>query len=311
MKLIAAFIVASLSLPVSDRPGSRTAYGELEQGVRVEATGRRNGGWIEVRAAADIPLEGWVEAKGLGCRLSREEALLDRPGGSQIADFKEKALVRIVSSKGEWLEVESLAPALTGVIPASSCSAEVPEYRPGSPSMGKLAGVMKDSWLYAAPNTEGKGRTKVGAGLRFLVLEERPDGWARGYIDEDVEVAGWMLLSDLSDPVFPSPLAILTEKSPYDHELLLSGALRPAPKGKPFVELPEGTLLQILETRDGWVRIETAGPVRARGWLEEKEIRRVHFPEDAVAPLIRVTPQKEAPLDRGPRAPSAPDAGAR
>ena len=106
-----------------------------------------------------------------------------------------------------------------------------------------------------------------------------------------------------------SKLSLLGEIPPYDHEILLDGSLRQKPDGKTIVALPPGLPLQVLETRSGWVRVETAGPVRARGWVDEREVRRIRFPEDAVAPMVRITPVKESPDDRGPREPEPTDAG--
>jgi len=312
--LATAYLIAAVAVGLYQSPGRGRVLAEIDEGVRVETLGKRRGRWINVRVDGEVPVEGWIDSRKIGCRVSRDTILFETVGGRKTGTLKKGALVRMVRKRGEWLHavVSIRKPSkqekeddsvleLRGVIESSVCSPDVAPFMIQSPSQGMLAGTVKETPLYTVPDQETKPVLSLPVRMRFVVLQKTADGWAKGYVDEAIEIHGWLDAGNLGPAPIDSPLEILSAKSPYDHEFLLDAALSTRPARKPFIKIKAGTAVRILEIKDTWYLVETRGPVRARGWVEATRTRKVRFPEDSVAPLIRVSPKKMYPRERGRR----------
>jgi len=312
--LATAYLIAAMTVSLYQSPGSGRLLAELDEGVRVETLGKRRGRWINVRVDGEVPVEGWIDSRKTGCRVTRDTILFETAGGRKTGTLRKGALVRMVRERGGWLSVvvsirkpskqeegDGSVLELHGVIENNVCSPDVAPFMPQSPSQGMLTGTAGETSLYTLPDKESKLVLSLPARMRFVVLQKTADGWARGYLDEALEIHGWLDAGNLGPVPVDSPLEILSARSPYDHEFLLDAALSTRPGKKPFIQIRAGTAVRILEIKDTWYLVETRGPVRARGWVESTRTRKIRFPEDSVAPLIRVTPGRMYPRERGRR----------
>ncbi len=287
------------------------AVAAVDPGTVLTDSGPARGGWVPVRVNRGVVVDGWVKTAHLGCRLTKDVALVGNPN----VTLRRGALVRIATRRGKSRVAIETPIRVEGEISsadAAACAPDAPGYWDEMPADGDLRTLRVESEIRESPGSDDAIATAPD-GSRF-VAQEGPGDWVRGYVDGPVVVRGWVQAPAVGPPPMRSPIDILGQPLAYTHEVLDTTDLWPragaagaseGPRGsRPKARVAGGAALTILESDAGWHRVRTQGPFVAEGWLPDGAVREVTVSEDAIR--LQPGPRRRDPPSRGARPPVGP-----
>ena len=296
----------------------------LEQGVGLLPTGKKKGKLVHVKTSKPFAVEGWIKSSETGCRVTGEVKVMgkakepeDEEALAAVPVLLKGAMVRVLKTKGEWIQVEaapypirifSVADAesgelmsetvytgfiLKGWIPATECSPDEKAYYDTTPKEGKLGGIVDKAAVYSEkPDEETMKSSKQLAKLeisgralkycRWVELEES-EGWSRGYTDGPVKVKGWIQKDKLGPAPNTNPLNIIFMKDFRDYEIIAGTDLISADTKDVVAKLPGGLeVFKVGVDQDGCI-VKTPSPIIVQGLVKCKYLRHLAvFPEKII-----------------------------
>jgi hypothetical protein len=327
-------LVAGASAPLwSQAKAKGQPLATLEQGVRVIPTGSVKGALLRVSTKQPFEVAGWVKKADLGCRISADTPLADKPKTDEGLPgdpvLRKGAMVKVLKTKGEWTLVES-APypvrifklpeekkgettseivytgyIVEGWIPASACSPDEGAYYDTTPDEGELGSLEEETLVF--PQKPGPGESpeklqalpgKALALCRWVELEPS-EGWSRGYVDGPVKISGWVEKKTIGPLPNTNPLNMIFMKQLKDYEIVAEADLV-TPDGKLITELPGGTdVFKVGVDYEGCI-VRTSPPIVVEGLVDCKSLRNLATLAEKAIDDTTKQPQVTFP-ERGPK----------
>jgi hypothetical protein len=308
----------------------------LELGLEVSLTGQKKSGMVHVKTSEPFQVEGWVKSNEIGCRVTVDTQIKEGADSEENLPgspfLRKGALVRILKTKGAWLEVESAPYVMKifsvsgegeakmtfenvatgyitrGWIPKNNCSAAEKPFFDAAPEEGTLSAFVDESVLYREkpqedPPTKKDEKLQIaGKALKYCrwVELEQQAGWSRGYTDGPVVVKGWTRKDRLGPLPNTNPLNMIFLKSFKDCELMIDTEIKTLDGKSVIAKLRGGMeVFKVGVDYEGCI-VKTDWPIVIKGLVTCKLLRSLGvLPEKAIEDTKK-KPQNTFP-ERGPK----------
>ena len=273
----------------------------LEGWYRIEANGKT--GYV---SSQYLSVTGKVSASSLNMRSTPSTS------GTKVTSLSSGTQVNILESLDGWYRVE--ANGKTGYISSqyvslaqSQSSAVTP---PPATQESNLTGTVSASSLNvrSTPSTSGTKVTSLSSGTQVKILESL-DGWYRIEANGKTGYVSSQYISlERSEPAATTP-------PPATQESNLTGTVSasslnvrstPSTSGAKVTSLSSGTQVKILESLDGWYRIEANGKT---GYVSSQYVTESQPEQATDSPVVsQPEPQPAPPADPQPEVQPQPEA---
>ncbi len=273
----------------------------LDGWYRIEANGKT--GYV---SSQYLSVTGKVSASSLNMRSTPSTS------GTKVTSLSSGTQVKILESLDGWYRVE--ANGKTGYISSqyvslaqSQSSAVAP---PPAAQESNLTGTVSASSLNvrSTPSTSGTKVTSLSSGTQVKILESL-DGWYRIEANGKTGYVSSQYISlERSEPAATTP-------PPATQESNLTGTVSasslnvrstPSTSGAKVTSLSSGTQVKILESLDGWYRIEANGKT---GYVSSQYVTESQPEQATDSPVVsQPEPQPAPPADPQPEVQPQPEA---